>query len=265
MTPRPDDDALSLGSDIVELSALEVRCVVGVYAHERPRAQPLVVRARLHLDLRRAGASDDVVDTVDYALLTGQIRFLLESARFRLIESAADVVARWILLPPTPDAPRPAVARAVVRIDKPEALRSLAQPAVVVARDADEAVVATERAPWGTVEVLHRSRGIEIARLRLAPGAEVSTHAHDAGEESELTVGSGLVAQARPVPWSTALTWPPGHPHGWRNSSTTEQTLVRVRRGTSADRAADAPGGGLVMPPTVDYAPAGTRDAVAER
>ncbi|OGQ19817.1 MAG: hypothetical protein A2138_07425 [Deltaproteobacteria bacterium RBG_16_71_12] len=243
--------------DVVELCGLEVRCVVGVYRHEHTRTQPLVLDVALHLDLAPAGASDDVARTVDYGRVAGEVRFLLEHARFRLIEAAADTVARWLLLPPTPDAPRPQVARAVVRIDKPEALRGLARPAVVITRDAADATVRATTTPFGVVERLHESAHLAVSRVRVAPGAEIGAHRHD-GEESELTIGDQLVAQGRPLPWGTAVTWPARAVHGWRNAGAGEQTLLRVARPPSNDEPAELLGA-PAAPATTDYAPAGTR------
>ena len=41
--------------------------------------------------------------TVDYAAIASQLVFLLRSCRFRLLETAAHVLARYILAPPAPD------------------------------------------------------------------------------------------------------------------------------------------------------------------
>lgn len=245
--------------DVVELSALDVRCVVGVYGHERTRVQPLQVHLGLHLDLHPAGESDDVTRTVDYGRLAGEVRFLLEHGRFRLLEAAAETVARYLLLPPTPDAPRPPVQRAVVRIDKPEALRGVAQPAVVITRTTEQAAPTVERTLYGSVEVLHRSRDVTVARVRVLPGAYVDTHRHSHGDEAELTLGDTLDAQGRPLAWGTAVTWPRALPHRWFNRGTTEQSLLRVTRPPAVDEPCEEQTDGFVLPATTDYAPAGTR------
>ncbi|MBI1947697.1 MAG: dihydroneopterin aldolase [Deltaproteobacteria bacterium] len=243
--------------DVVELHGLEVRCVVGVYGHERTRTQALVVGLELHLDLEAAGATDEVARTVDYGRVVGEVRFLLEHARFRLIESAAATVARWLVSPSSADAPRPQVRRAVVRIDKPDALRGLARPSVVLTRDADDGVLPSVVTPFGVVETLHRSREVAVTRVRLSPGAAIAAHRHQ-GEESELTIGDGLSAQGRPLPWGTAVSWPAGAVHGWHNGSGVEQTLLRVACPPSVDEPAELPVT-PALPATTDYAPAGTR------
>lgn len=245
--------------DVVELGALDVRCVVGLYGHERNRVQPLTVHVAMHLDLRPAGDTDEVEHTVDYGRLAGEIRFLLEHARFRLIESAAETLARYVLLAPTPDLKKPQVRRVVVRIDKPEALRGIAQPAVVITRSLEQAQPTVERTLFGSVEILHRSRDVAVSRVRVLPGAYIDTHRHSTGEEAELSLGDQLDVQGRPLPWGTAVTWPRMLPHRWHNRGTVEQTLLRVARPPGADELCEEQTDGFALPSTTDYAPAGTR------
>lgn len=243
--------------DVVELDSLEVRSVIGVYGHERTRTQPLIIGIALHLDLGPAAATDEVARTVDYGRVAGEVRFLLERARFRLIEAAADTVARWLLLPPTADAPRPQVERAVVRVGKPEALRGVAKPAVMITRERADVASVSSTTHYGVIETLHQSRALSIARVRLAPGATIAAHRHQ-GEESELTVGDGLVAQGRALAWGMAVDWPPGAVHEWRNASDVEQTLLRVAHPPSTDEPAEQHGA-PALPAITDFAPAGTR------
>lgn len=244
--------------DVVELGGLEVRSVVGVYPHERTRTQPLVVGLALHVDLCAAGASDDVADTVDYGRVIGEVRFLLERARFRLIESAAETIARWLLLPPSADAPHPPVRRVAVRIDKPEALRGLARPSVTITRDAVGIVAPTRACDGVTIERLHQGAEVAVARVRLAPGATISSHRHELGDEHELTLSDGLCALDQALPWGTAVSWPRGQAHRWHNPTGVERTLLRVTLPPSPDLPAP-PVAAPTTPATIDYAPAGTR------
>ena len=245
--------------DVVELAALDVRCVVGVYGHERTRVQPLTLHLAMHLDLRPAGDSDEVAHTIDYGRVAGEVRFLLEHARFRLIESAAETIARYLLLPPTADALRPQVQRAVVRVDKPEALRGLARPAVVVTREVAEVAPRVTAAAFGSIEVLHQSRYVTVSRVRVRPGANIDAHRHHDADEAELTLDDGLEAQGRALPWSTGVVWARGQVHQWENRSAAERTLLRVARPFAADEPVAVAAAELVLPATIDYAPAGTR------
>ena len=82
-------------SDRIELHGLRAMVVVGVLDHEKVAPQPVEIDLALDVDLRSAGATDDLADTVDYgsitdaciAALTEPVA-LLEAAAARLAEVA---------------------------------------------------------------------------------------------------------------------------------------------------------------------------------
>ena len=64
--------------DIIRVDGLVISCIVGVYPNERTRPQPLEVDLEMHLDTRAASDSERLGGTVDYARVTGMVRFMLE-------------------------------------------------------------------------------------------------------------------------------------------------------------------------------------------
>ncbi|MGN0846097.1 MAG: dihydroneopterin aldolase [Kiritimatiellia bacterium] len=86
--------------DALRLNGIEVECILGDLPEERVVEQRILVDVALELDLQEAALSDSLNDTVDYALLVGNIREALEEARCRLLERAADVVADVCLADP---------------------------------------------------------------------------------------------------------------------------------------------------------------------
>ena len=86
--------------DTLKINGIEVECVLGDLPEERTREQKIQVDVSLELDLEAAAASDSIEDTVDYALLVGNIREALEDAKCRLLERAAGVVADVCLSDP---------------------------------------------------------------------------------------------------------------------------------------------------------------------
>ena len=86
--------------DQLKLNGIEVECIIGDLPEERENEQRLLVDVALDIDLADAAASDRLDDTVDYALLVGDIREALEDARCRLLERAAFVVADVCLSDP---------------------------------------------------------------------------------------------------------------------------------------------------------------------
>ena len=82
--------------DVLRLNAIEVDCILGDLPEERVTEQKVRVDVALEIDLQDAALSDSLDDTVDYAILVGDIREALEEAKCRLLERAADVVAELI-------------------------------------------------------------------------------------------------------------------------------------------------------------------------
>jgi dihydroneopterin aldolase len=216
--------------DVIEVRGLTVDCIVGVYRRERVALQPLQLDVALFLDTRQAALAGRLARTVHYGRLEGELRFLLESCRFELLESAAEAVCRYVLAPPTEDALRAQVRAATVRVTKPQALGGRAIPSLQVHRTAEEMHYAAEDKPFGRVDIIHEGEGYGIYRLRIRPGGTISPHVHQTMEESELVLGGGLLLQGRPVARGLAFRWPHGFVHRYDNPSAGEQTVLCVDR-----------------------------------
>ena len=102
--------------DRIVIRDLRARCVLGLSEEERREKQDVVVQLVLFADLRRAGHSDQVADTVDYRALKKRVLALVEGSHFNLVEALAEAIAGACL-------EEPRVARVRVQVDKPGALR----------------------------------------------------------------------------------------------------------------------------------------------
>ena len=238
--------------DVLRLQNLVVDCIVGLYPTERLRPQPLTVDVALHLDTRRAGTGAGLSGTVDYARLAGELTFLLTSCQFLLIETAAEALCRYVLAPPTEDAPRASIEAVTLKLGKPEALAdiggagragvsavseaggptivSVARPSLEVHRTAGEMRYTVEDKPFGQVDVIHETRACGIYRLRIRPGGTIPAHAHHHTDEAEMVLGPGLLLQGRPVAAGTAHRWPRNVSHRYDNPSAIAQTVLCVDR-----------------------------------
>lgn len=65
----------------------------GVAPDERLEPQPFEIDIVLHADLRRAGETDDLVQTIDYSVAFEIARRVVEEESFRLIEAIAQAIA----------------------------------------------------------------------------------------------------------------------------------------------------------------------------
>lgn len=70
----------------------------GVLDEEQARRQPFEINAEVVADLRAAGRSDDLADTINYGALGAEIAELVESERFALLEYFAQKVADVLLV-----------------------------------------------------------------------------------------------------------------------------------------------------------------------
>ena len=87
-------------TDYVSVRDLGVRAVIGVHAWEREIEQTLVVSVEMvpeTADVRKAAATDELADALDYSAVAETIAAVLREGKFRLIETAAERVAEHLL------------------------------------------------------------------------------------------------------------------------------------------------------------------------
>ncbi len=113
--------------DKIFIRELALRCIIGVYPEERREKQDIIVNIELQCDLRKAGRSDDLNDSVDYKAIKLATLKLVEESRFQLIESLAEHIADLALADVK-------VNQVTVTIDKPGALRFAKSSAVEIVR-----------------------------------------------------------------------------------------------------------------------------------
>ena len=102
------------GSDEILLEGMRFYAYHGVNPEERALGQRFTVDVTLAADLRRAGRSDDLGDTVSYSAVYKLVRGIVEGEPRQLIEAVAEAIAVEILtnFPP--------VQRVSVTVRKPE-------------------------------------------------------------------------------------------------------------------------------------------------
>ena len=101
--------------DNITIKGLEVFANHGVYPEENRLGQKFVVNAVLYVDTRAAGLSDDLDLSVNYGTVCHQITDFLTANTYKLIERAAEELARHILIN------NPLVHEIDVEIEKPGA------------------------------------------------------------------------------------------------------------------------------------------------
>jgi dihydroneopterin aldolase len=84
-------------TDTVSVRSLNVAAVIGVHDWEREVEQTLLVSVDMEADVRKAAATDDLADALDYSAVAETIAAVLRDGKFRLIETAAERVAERLL------------------------------------------------------------------------------------------------------------------------------------------------------------------------
>jgi dihydroneopterin aldolase/2-amino-4-hydroxy-6-hydroxymethyldihydropteridine diphosphokinase len=84
--------------DEIRIEGLEVYAGHGVFAEENRTGQPFFVNALLYTDTRKAGKTDELTESTNYAEVCRLIHETLRSNSFRLIEAAAEKTAEELLL-----------------------------------------------------------------------------------------------------------------------------------------------------------------------
>lgn len=157
--------------DWVQLSKFTIPCVIGLLESEQRKTQSLRVEIRMGTNLD-AAAAGDLTKSIDYVTTMGEVMFLAQQGKWRLLESLAAAIARWILLPPEPSEQRARVARVRLWLEKPEILGGVAVPGILVERSSDWCVPEQrDLGPGLKLDVLQETATTGAYRIRLSSGA----------------------------------------------------------------------------------------------
>lgn len=84
--------------DKIRIHNLEIFCNHGVYPEENALGQKFLVSATLYTDTRKAGLTDDLTKSIHYGEVCHKIKKYMKEHTFRLIESAAEHLASYLLI-----------------------------------------------------------------------------------------------------------------------------------------------------------------------
>lgn len=83
--------------DKILLQGMEFYAYHGVFKEEAKLGQKFIVDLELHTDLRRAGESDDLIDTLNYAEIFDIVKQTAQLERYKLVEAVAEKIASRLL------------------------------------------------------------------------------------------------------------------------------------------------------------------------
>ena len=117
--------------DKVIIKDLLVRGIIGINDWEREQPQDILINIVVMTDTRRAAETDDIADCVDYRTLAKAVLHHAETAKRLTVDALANDISGICLK-------APGVQKAIVRVEKPGAVRFAGSVGVEVERDRDE-------------------------------------------------------------------------------------------------------------------------------
>lgn len=113
--------------DKIFIKDLVARGIIGINDWEREKPQEILINVTVFTDTRRVAKSDDLADCVDYRALAKKVQSHAESAARLTVEALANDLAEICLN-------QTGVERAVVRVEKPGAVRFSSSVGVEIER-----------------------------------------------------------------------------------------------------------------------------------
>lgn len=83
--------------DLIFVRDLFVKALTGVDAWHRPEPQPVTISIWLRTSVARAGSTDHLTYSLNYAVITRKVTSMVESSRFKSLEDIAERVAKTVL------------------------------------------------------------------------------------------------------------------------------------------------------------------------
>lgn len=101
--------------DRITLKNMKFYAYHGVLPEEQVKGQYFFIDVEMKVDLKKAGETDDLEDTVSYAAIYDTVKEVTVNNKFRLIEKLAGSISREVL------SSYDMIEEIIVRVRKPEA------------------------------------------------------------------------------------------------------------------------------------------------
>jgi dihydroneopterin aldolase len=83
--------------DIVYIRDLRIETIIGIFDWERRTRQTISLDIDMATDIRRAAASDDIKDALDYKAVSKRLIQFVEQSDFQLVETLTERIAGIIM------------------------------------------------------------------------------------------------------------------------------------------------------------------------
>ncbi|MBE9548361.1 MAG: dihydroneopterin aldolase [Proteobacteria bacterium] len=114
--------------DRVFIEDLRIETVIGIYDWEREIRQTVSIDLEMAFDIRKAGQSDAIEDTLNYKEVAKRLINYVQAAEFQLVETLAERCAEIILTEFN-------ISWLRIKLSKPGAVRGSAAVGVIIERE----------------------------------------------------------------------------------------------------------------------------------
>lgn len=118
------------GTDTIFLTDLKIETIVGIWEWERKIRQTVSIDLEMGANIRRAAASDNIEDTLNYKKVAKRVQQFVADSAFQLVETMAEKIAEIVLAEFD-------VPWVQVRVNKPGAIRGARDVGVLIRREKD--------------------------------------------------------------------------------------------------------------------------------
>lgn len=82
--------------DIIFLGGLKVETIIGIFDWERETKQTVILDIEMAHDIKKAVATDDIEDTLDYKAVSDKVIAFVEASEYFLVEKLAEEINQLI-------------------------------------------------------------------------------------------------------------------------------------------------------------------------
>ena len=114
--------------DRIFLSEMKIETTVGIWEWEKRIKQQVIIDIEMSADIKKAAATDQIEDTLNYKAVAKSVRKLVEESSFQLVETMAEKIAELVIGEHN-------VSWVRVKVNKPGAMRGSKGVGIIIERD----------------------------------------------------------------------------------------------------------------------------------
>ena len=113
--------------DRIFLSEMKIETTGGIWEWEKRIKQQVIIDIEMSADIKKAAASDQIEDTLNYKAVAKSVRKLVEESSFQLVETMAEKISELVIGEHN-------VSWVRVKVNKPGAIRGSKGVGIIIER-----------------------------------------------------------------------------------------------------------------------------------